>query len=108
MPRDHRKPSVTSFWFCENSWEPTFISFNAQKHVVKHTLKLKNIIVYYCLQKTSRPIKLCQKKVNLSVKCVCTKVSKTPDSSLIQLKKFTPLKFVPQILSLHKEIGLLQ
>ena len=58
MPRDHRKPSVTIFWFCENSWGPTFISFNAQKHVVKHTLKLKNIIVYYYLQKTSRSIKM--------------------------------------------------
>ena len=28
-------------------WEPTFISFNEQKHVFKHTFKLKNISVYY-------------------------------------------------------------
>ena len=35
------------------------ISFNVQKHVVKHTgtLKSKNITVYYYLQKTSMPIK---------------------------------------------------
>jgi len=39
------KPLVTIFWFRENSWEPTFISFNVQKHVVKHTFKLKNITV---------------------------------------------------------------
>ena len=34
-----------NFFFRENSWEPTFISSNVQKHVVKHTdtLKLKNI-----------------------------------------------------------------
>ena len=31
--------------------EPTFISFKVQKHVVKHTLKLKNISVFYYLQK---------------------------------------------------------
>ena len=45
MPRNHGKPSVTIFCFRENSWEPTFISSNVQKHVVKHTdtLKLKNI-----------------------------------------------------------------
>ena len=56
MPRDHGKLSVTIFWFLENSWEPTFISFNVQKHVVKHTLKLKNISVYYYLQKPSMSI----------------------------------------------------
>ena len=39
--------SVTIFWFRENSWEPIFISFNVQKHVVKHTFKLKNISEYY-------------------------------------------------------------
>ena len=47
VPRDHGKPSVTIFWFQENSWEPTFISFNVQKHVGKHTFKLKNISEYY-------------------------------------------------------------
>ena len=31
VPRDHGKLSVTIFWFCENSWQPTFISFNVQK-----------------------------------------------------------------------------
>ena len=31
---------------------------NVQKHVVKHTLKLKNIRVYYYLQKTSMSIKM--------------------------------------------------
>ena len=51
MPRDHGKPI---FWFHENSWEPTFISFNVQKHVVKHTLKLKNVSGYnYYLRKMS-------------------------------------------------------
>ena len=92
MPRDHGKLSVTIFWFRENSWEPTFISFNVQKHVVKHTLKLKNISAYYYLQKTSMSIIKCQTKVNLSVKCACTKASKTPDSSSIKLKKYPHLK----------------
>ena len=46
-PRDQGKPSVTIFWFLENSLAHIFISFNVQKHVVKHTLKLKNISVYY-------------------------------------------------------------
>ena len=51
MPRDHGKPL---FWFNENSWEPTFISFTVQKHVVKHTLKLKNVNEYnYYLRKMS-------------------------------------------------------
>ena len=27
MPGDHWKPLVTIFWFGENAWEPTFISF---------------------------------------------------------------------------------
>ena len=45
-----------------------------------------------------------QKKINLSVKCVCIKVSKTPYSSLIQLKKYTDLECLAQILSFHKEI----
>ena len=40
----------------------------------------------------------CQKMDNLSVKCV------TPDSSSIQLKKYTHLKCSPQILSFLKEI----
>ena len=31
---------------------------NVQKHVVKHTLKLKNIRVYHYLQKTSVSIKM--------------------------------------------------
>ena len=59
MPRDHRKPFVTSFWFCENSWEPTFISFNVQKQFFGNMLldytyfKMKNIGVYYYLHKTS-------------------------------------------------------
>ena len=53
--------SVTIFRFHENSWEPTFISFNVHgetfflKHVVKHTSKLKNISVY---KKTSLSIKM--------------------------------------------------
>ena len=53
---------VTIFWFPENSWEPTFyfISFNVQKqfsgNIAKHALKLKNISVYYYLQKTSMSI----------------------------------------------------
>ena len=50
MPRNHGKPLVTIFWFGENSWEPTFISFNVQKCVVEHTSKLKDIGVYYYLQ----------------------------------------------------------
>ena len=45
------KPSVTIFWFRENSWETTFISPKEQKYVVKHTLKLMKISVYYYLQK---------------------------------------------------------
>ena len=51
MPRDRGKPSVTIFLFCENSWETIFISSKEQKYVVKHTLKLKKISVYYYLQK---------------------------------------------------------
>ena len=58
MPRDHGKPSVTIFWFAENSWEPSFISFNVKKHVFKRTSKLKNISVYYYLQKTSMSFKM--------------------------------------------------
>ena len=34
------------------------ISFNVQKHVVKHPLKSKNIRVYYYLQKTSMSVKM--------------------------------------------------
>ena len=59
MPRDHGKLSVTIFWFHENSWEPTFISFNVQKQFSRNMLlklKLKNISVYYYLQKTSMSI----------------------------------------------------
>ena len=51
MSRDQGKPSVTIF----GSWKPTFISFYVQKHV-KHTLKLKNISMYYYLQKASMSI----------------------------------------------------
>ena len=40
----------------------------------------------------------------LNVKFVCAKVSKTPDSSSIQLKKWTQLKCLLQILSFRKEI----
>ena len=40
----------------------------------------------------------------LNVKFVCTKVSKIPDSSSIQLEKWTQLKCLLQILSFHKEI----
>ena len=83
--------------------------FNVQKHVVKHTLKLKKVSVYYCLQrKTSSSIKMSEEvqyKAE-SVKCVCTKVFKTPNSSSIQLKKYwcTHLKCSLQILSLDKEV----
>ena len=46
-----------------------------------------------------------QKKVNVRVEFVCSKVSKTPDSSLIQQKKYSHLKCSAlQILSFHKEI----
>ena len=31
--------------------------FNVQKHVVQHTFKLKNISVYYYLQKTLMAVK---------------------------------------------------
>ena len=43
----------------ENSWEPTFISFNVQKQFSGNMLlklKLKNISMYYYLQKTSMSI----------------------------------------------------
>ena len=40
----------------------------------------------------------------VSFKCVCIKVSKTPDSSSKQLKKYTHLRYSPQLLSFHKEI----
>ena len=58
---------------------------NVQKHVIKHALiKTSECTIFYkklqCLLK-------CQKKANLSAKCVRTKVSKTPDTSSIQLKK---------------------
>ena len=59
MPRDHGKLSATIFWFHENSWEPTFISFNVQKQFSGNMLlklKLKNISMYYYLQKTSMTI----------------------------------------------------
>ena len=46
MLRDHGKLFLTIFWFLENSWE---LTHNVQKHVVKHTLKLKNIRVHYYL-----------------------------------------------------------
>ena len=83
-------PWITIFWFrAQRSWEtignnnffgsvkiqvPTFISYNVQKHVVKHTFKLKNVSVYYYLQKLQSLLK-CQKKVKVSVKCVSMKVS---------------------------------
>ena len=60
---------------------------NVQKHVVKHTLKLKNIRVYYFLQKTSMSINMSEEGQFKNAKCVHTKVSKTPDTSSIQLKK---------------------
>ena len=46
------------FLFRENSWEPTCISFNVQKQFSENMLlnillNLKNISVYYYLQKTS-------------------------------------------------------
>lgn len=94
MPTDHGKLSVTVFLV---PWEPTFISFNEQKHVFKHTLKLKNIGVYYQLQKTAMSINMSEEGF-LNVKFVCTKVSKTPDSSSIQLKKWTQLKCLLQII----------
>ena len=59
MPRDHGKLSATILWFHENSWEPTFISFNVQKQFSGNMLlklKLKNISMYYYLQKTSMSI----------------------------------------------------
>ena len=59
MPRDHGKLSATIFWFHENSLEPTFISFNVQKQFSRNMLlklELKNISVYYYLQKTSMSI----------------------------------------------------
>ena len=76
--------SVTIFRFRENSWEPTFISVNVHaetfflKHVFKHTFKLKNISAHYYLQKKLHCLLKCE-KVNLSVKCACTKVWKTAD-----------------------------
>ena len=56
--RSWKTISVTTFWFRENSWEPKYISFNVQKHFVKHSLKLTNISVYYYLQKPSMSIKM--------------------------------------------------
>ena len=60
MPRDHGKLSVTIFWFHENSWEPTsFLLMYMQKQFsgnMLFKLKLKNISVYSCLQKTSMSI----------------------------------------------------
>ena len=61
------------------------------KHVVKHTLTLKNIsMYYYSIYVTNVNVFYFQKcqKVNLSVKCVCTKEPKTQDSSSIQLKEW--------------------
>ena len=89
MPRDHGKLSVTIFWFHENSWEPTsFLLMYMQKQFsgnMLFKLKLKNISVYSYLQCL---LLKCEKKVNLKVTCVCTKLSKTQDSSLIQLKEW--------------------
>lgn len=54
--------------FCENSWEPMFNSFDLHKHVVKQTLKLKNISVYYYLQKNLWYLLKSQQNVTSSVK----------------------------------------
>ena len=88
--------------------KPLFF-LNAQKRVVKHTLKLKKVSVYYCLQrKPSSSIKMSEEGqyTAVSVKCVCTKVLKTPNSSSILLKKYccTHLKCSLQILSLDKKV----
>ena len=59
MPQDHGKLSVTIFWFREDSWEPTFISFSSSvsvswKHVVKMYFLIKGhqcvLIIYKKLQ----------------------------------------------------------
>ena len=67
MPTDHGKLSVTVFLV---PWEPTFISFNEQKHVFKHTLKLKNIGVYYQLQKTAMSINMSEEGFLMLNLCV--------------------------------------
>ena len=59
------------------------ISFNVKKHVVKHPLKSNLHVIYKKLQCLLK----CQKKGNLSVTCVCFKVSKSADIPSIQLKK---------------------
>ena len=59
------------------------ISLNVQKHVVKHPLKSDCSIIYKKLQCLLK----CQKQGNLSVTCVCFKVSKFTDIPSIQLKK---------------------
>ena len=105
MPRDHGKLSITIIWFHENSWEPTFIAFNVKKQFSGNMLlnilfKLKNITVFYYLQKKLQCLLKCQKKVNLSVNCACTKMSK-PESRLL-IDPYTRLKCSLQILSFHK------
>ena len=88
VPRDHGKPLVTVFWFGENSWEPTFISFNAQKCVGEHTFKLKNIGVYYYLQQKRQYLLKCHKMVNLRVKMCCTKCQKFQSHLIKQEENF--------------------
>ena len=87
---------------------PLFSVFNVKKQFCGSMLlnilfKLKNITVYYYLPKNFNVYILkCQKKVNLSVNYVCTKVSKT--ESRLLFDPCTRLKCSLQILSFHKEI----
>ena len=92
--REIMKPSVTIFWFRENSWESTFISFHVRNILLNILLKSVCTIIVKNLQCL---LNICQKKVKLFVKCLCMKVSKTPDSSSTQLKKYTHLQCSLQI-----------
>ena len=92
--REIMKPSVTIFWFRENSWESIFISFHVRNMLLNILLKSVCTIIVKNLQCL---LNICQKKVKLFVKCLCMKVSKTPDSSSTQLKKYTHLQCSLQI-----------
>ena len=76
------------------------ISFNVQKHVVKHPLKSTLHVIYKKLQRLLK----CQKKGNLSVTCVCFKVSKSVDIPTINPTKEETEKCSLQILCFRNEI----
>ena len=107
---------ITIFWFrAQRSWETVsnnnfFGSVKIQGYPLLFLIMYKNMLLNILLNKEHQCVLLftirqcllkCQKKVKVSVKCVSIKVSKTPDSSSIQLKKYTQM-FVTDLLQCSK------